>query len=291
MMGACRNRRVVTLRQAQGKCAPQGLYFHGQAHLEWSFEMNLESKEEKTMKPGIAVILVLFLAAPAWADTEELFPTQVRGGRGGIQQGSKIWLTIETIRVPLEATDASGTDPAYNDDDDFNTNIDTFLQQSTSILNIGYQADPTLVVFAKAGYAYTSMIQDTGPGSIVGGPARLGGGLDPYFVYGMGLSYHQAGATKSAIFGRAEMTFGDGEMDSNYSFHSITGSGDLTFKRFEARVGFIHQMPTANAYVGVRYNLLQMEIKMNAAGGGNSFTSRRDPREAQKRLFSSRDFH
>ena len=125
------------------------------------------------MKPGISVILVLFLAAPAWADTEGLFPTQGRGGRGGIQQGSKIWLTIETIRVPLEATDAKGSSAVNNDDDDFNTNIDTFLQQSTSILNIGYQADPTLVVFAKAGYAYTSMIQDTGPGSCQSGYRRF----------------------------------------------------------------------------------------------------------------------
>lgn len=214
------------------------------------------------MKIATAFAVSLVMAAAAWAGDENDFYPQARRG-GGVRGGAKVWLSMETIRAPLEATDASGSNPVTHTKDAFNDDIETFLQQSLATVNFGYEVDQGITIYGKLGFAYSTLVQDTEITSAVGGPDRRGGAIDPYLVYGVGASFSQAAGGQNFFFGRLELTAGEGDIDGDYSYHDVSGDGDVSFARVEGRVGFGTYLESAAAYIGLRYNHLIMTLSLD----------------------------
>jgi hypothetical protein len=182
-----------------------------------------------------------------------------RAPKGG---GPRFWMETEVLSAKIEASKASGTDPDFDNSSDFNDSIDTTLQQAIPWLAGGYELDFGLTIYAKLGFAYTTLIQDIGSGSVLGPPdIREGGGLDPYLAFGFGAGFRREVSPDFLILGRFELTMGTGDF-KDYVFQDTRGDGDYTFQRVEFKVAGGYQLEALTLYAGARYNLITMNLDL-----------------------------
>lgn len=215
------------------------------------------------MMQGIAVALALL--ASAGADEGQLYPPQPRGAQQ--QQrgltGLRVWAEVELFRGELEVDGASGNAPEMDSESDFKSGIDTTLQQGIFWIAAGYEMNMGVMVYGKLGYSFPAMIQEIGSGSVFGPPGvRQGGGIDPFVAYGLGLSFHTEPSGGVLLLGRVEWTTGRGDLD-NYLFQNVAGDGDFDYTRLELRAAIGYPSQMLVPYVGVRYNMLAIEMDLS----------------------------
>lgn len=217
------------------------------------------------MRTAATVVVLLASAGAVWADDD--FPPQARGPQAP-KQGGRVWMEIEIFRGQLEADSASGTNTPEHTTDGFNDDIDTFLQQGIAWVAGGYELDLGLTIYGKLGYAFPTVIQDIDASSIIAGASdeRRSAGLDPFFAYGIGVSFRREMPGGLILLGRAEWTAGTADVD-NTDYHDLGDTdGDYEYRRLEVKGAVGFQTELAAPYAGLRYNLLRVDLDLEEPG-------------------------
>jgi hypothetical protein len=180
-------------------------------------------------------------------------------------------MEVEAWHPELEADEASGTDTDFDSASDFNDSIETRLLQTTAFIALGFEIDAGVTFFGKIGYAWSTMEQDIGAGSVLGPPDQQQGGvLDPYVAFGFGAEVRREVGQNMVVLGRAQFIMGQGDV-KDYIYHDELVEGDFLYRRIEFRGAFGYQMETATLYFGARFNLLLVELDVERVVPGEDY--------------------
>jgi len=219
------------------------------------------------------VAIGLFLLASGAAVRADDFGWLDPQAKGAAAKGGfRAWANTELFGGELEAANASGNDPLFDSESDFNSDVDAWLVQASAWLNAGYELNFGLTIYGKVGFIFPTLVEDIDQASPVSGinDERHDVVVDRMIAYGLGLGFRRQFGTSVVGLARLEYTLGSGDVN-NSTYHTVFGDGDYDYSRLEVRaaVGFLTDLGIP--YLGVRYNMLEAKLDHSEIGGTDTF--------------------